>query len=76
MTTANMADGTRGRNIKVCPVELVCRGFVTGSTAQLLREVGVRGQAQRGAFKEFTNETEKSNHCLQLNRRDEVWAAS
>lgn len=35
----------RGWRVRVCPVEVGCRGFVVSSTARLLREVGVKGQA-------------------------------
>lgn len=37
----------KGWKIKVCPVEMGCRGFVASTTAKLLREVEVRGQGHR-----------------------------
>ncbi len=37
----------RGWKVNVHPVEVGCRGFVASSTTRLLKEVGIRGQAQR-----------------------------
>ena len=65
----------RGWNVKVCPVEVGCRGFVASSTTRLLKEVGIRGQAQRKAVKELANAAERSSHWLWLKRRDARWAA-
>ena len=65
----------RGWNVKVCPVEVGCRGFVASSTTRLLKEVGIRGQAQRKAVKELANVAERSSHWLWLKRRDAIWAA-
>lgn len=45
---------------------------VCGSTAttRLLKEVGIRGQAQRKAVKELAAAAERSSHWLWLKRRD------
>ena len=65
----------RGWNVKVWPVEVGCRGFVARSTARLLKEVGIRGQAQRKAIKELATAAERSSHWLWLKRKDAIWAA-
>ncbi|XP_061886207.1 uncharacterized protein LOC133636324 isoform X3 [Entelurus aequoreus] len=65
----------RGWNVKVWPVEVGCRGFVASSTTKLLKEVGIRGQAQRKAIKELSTAAERSSHWLWLKRRDAAWAA-
>lgn len=64
----------RGWNVKVWPVEVGCRGFVARSTTRLLKEVGIRGQAQRKAIKELAKAAERSSHWLWLKRRDATWA--
>ena len=64
----------RGWNVKVWPVEVGCRGFVASSTTRLLKEVGIRGQAQRRAIKELATAAERSSHWLWLKRRDPSWA--
>ena len=65
----------RGWKARFRPVEVGCRGFVASSTAKLLREVGVRGQAHRQAIKELANTAERSSHWLWLKRSDTIWAA-
>ena len=65
----------RGWNVKVWPVEVGCRGFVASSTTRLLKEVGIRGQAQRKAIKELATAAERSSHWLWLKRKDAIWAA-
>ena len=65
----------RGWKARVRPVEVGCRGFVASSTAKLLREVGVRGQAHRQAIKELANTAERTSHWLWLKRSDTIWAA-
>ncbi len=74
---ANLAAEAEGRgwNVKVWPVEVGCRGFVARSTTGLLKEVGIRGQAQRRAIKELSAVAEQSSHWLWLKRRDTMWAA-
>ena len=74
---ANLAAEAEGRgwNVKVWPVEVGCRGFVARSTARLLKEVGIRGQAQRKAIKELATAAERSSHWLWLKRKDAIWAA-
>ena len=65
----------RGWKARVCPVEVGCRGFVASSTAKLLREVGIRGQAHRQAIKELANTAERTSHWLWMKRSDTMWAA-
>ncbi|KAK0139173.1 Retrovirus-related Pol polyprotein from type-2 retrotransposable element R2DM [Merluccius polli] len=74
---ANLAAEAEGRgwNARVWPVEVGCRGFVARSTTRLLKEVGIRGQAQRKAIKELATAAERSSHWLWLKRRDAAWAA-
>lgn len=64
----------RGWKIKVCPVEVGCRGFVASTTAKLLREIGIRGQAQRQAKRKLANTVERTSHWLWLKRADITWA--
>jgi len=49
-----------------------CRGFVVNSTKRFLKEVGIRGQAQRKTIKELATAAERSSHWLWL-RRKETW---
>ncbi len=60
--------------MKVCPVEVECRGFVSSST-KLLREIEVREQTHRRAIKELADTAEKTSHWLWMKRRDIVWPA-
>ncbi|KAM3863017.1 neuronal PAS domain-containing protein 4-like [Diretmus argenteus] len=45
----------RGWKAKVCPVEVGCRGFVGKSTIRLLKDLGIRGQAQRQPIKALSD---------------------
>ncbi|TWW54580.1 hypothetical protein D4764_0274410 [Takifugu flavidus] len=74
---ANLAAEAEGRgwSVKVWPVEVGCRGFVSRTTTKLLKEMGIRGQAQRRAVKELAATAEQSSHWLWLKRRDISWAA-
>ncbi|KAL3976668.1 homeobox protein Meis3 [Sarotherodon galilaeus] len=65
----------RGWKIKVRPVEVGCRGFVASTTAKLLREIGIRRQAQQQAIRELANTAERTSHWLWLKRADITWAA-
>lgn len=65
----------RGWNVKVWPVEVGCRGFVARTTTKLLKEVGIRGQAQRRVVKKLASAAEQSSHWLWLKRKDTTWAA-
>ncbi|KAL7834876.1 hypothetical protein SRHO_G00291340 [Serrasalmus rhombeus] len=60
----------RGWTVLVCPVELGCRGFVANSTIRLLKEVGIRGQAQRRTIKELATTAERNSHWLWLQRKE------
>ncbi|KAL7877460.1 hypothetical protein SRHO_G00041030 [Serrasalmus rhombeus] len=65
----------RGWTVLVCPVEVGCRGFVANSTIRLLKEVGIRGQAQRRTIKELATTAERSSHWLWLRRKEMAWGA-
>ncbi|KAL7831254.1 hypothetical protein SRHO_G00307570 [Serrasalmus rhombeus] len=65
----------RGWTVLVCPVEVGCRGFVANSTIRLLKEVGIRGQAQRRTIKELATTAERSSHWLWLRRKKMTWGA-
>ena len=65
----------RGWTVLVRPVEVGCRGFVANSTIRLLKEVGVRGQAQRRTIKELATAAERSSHWLWLRRKEMAWGA-
>ncbi len=64
----------RGWKVNVRPVEVGCRGFVASSTTRLLKEVGIRGQAQRKTIKGLATAAERSSHWLLLKRKETVWA--
>lgn len=55
------------------PVEVGCRGFVGGSAARLLRDIGCSGAGSRRAIKELAEEAEKGSFWLWLRRRERVW---
>lgn len=63
----------RGWSMKVYPVKVGCRGFVANSTTRLLKEVCIRGQAQRKNIKELATVTERSIHWLWLRRKETAW---
>ncbi|TWW71679.1 hypothetical protein D4764_16G0001760 [Takifugu flavidus] len=73
---ANLAAEAEGRgwSVKVWPVEVGCRGFVSRTTTKLLKEMGIRGQAQRRVVKELAATAEQSSYWLWLKRRDILWA--
>ena len=50
----------RGWKVRICPVEVECRGFVAKSVVSLLRELGVSGQSVRKIVKEVSDEAVKS----------------
>lgn len=52
-------------------LQRLCRQF----PIRLLREVGIRGQAQRKAIKEFATAVEQSGHWLWLKCKDATWPA-
>uniref|UniRef100_A0A3P9H1W7 Reverse transcriptase domain-containing protein n=1 Tax=Oryzias latipes TaxID=8090 RepID=A0A3P9H1W7_ORYLA len=65
----------QGWSVKVRPVEVGCRGFVATSTPRLLREMGVRGKAQRQAIKDLSQAAEKGSQWLWIKRKDLTWAS-
>lgn len=64
----------RGWKAKICPVEVGCRGFVGKSTIRLLKNLGIRGQAQRQAIKTLSGAAEEASRWLWMKRRDSSWA--
>ena len=64
----------RGWKAKVCPVEVGCRGFVGKTTTRLLKDLGIRGQAQRQAIKALSSAAEWASQWLWVKRRDATWA--
>ena len=64
----------RGWKAKVCPVEVGCRGFVGKTTTRLLKDLGIRGQAQRQAIKALSRAAEWASRWLWVKRRDATWA--
>ena len=57
-----------GWKAKVCPVEVACRGFVGKTTTRLLKDLGIRGQAQRQAIKVLSSTEEQGSWWLWLKR--------
>ena len=43
----------RGWKVRICPVEVGCRGFVAKSVVSLLRELGISGQRVRKIVKKM-----------------------
>ena len=66
----------RGWKTRVCPVEVGCRGFVGKSTTRLLKDMGVRGQAQRQAIKNLSSAAEQASRWLWIKRQDSNWATN
>ncbi|XP_063058330.1 uncharacterized protein LOC134451862 [Engraulis encrasicolus] len=58
----------------VLPVEVGCRGFVGRSVTSLLKDMGIRGQAQRQSIKALARAAEKASQWLWIRRRDNTWA--
>ncbi|KAJ8369267.1 hypothetical protein SKAU_G00092950 [Synaphobranchus kaupii] len=73
---AELAAGAEqhGWKAKVCPVEIGCRGFVGMSTTRLLKDIGIRGQAQRLAIKSLFGAAERISQWLWIKKRDNTWA--
>ena len=49
-----------GWKAKVCPVEVGCRGFV-GKSTRFLKNMGIRGQAQRQSIKDLSNAAKQAS---------------
>ena len=54
----------RGWKVRICPVEVGCRGFVAKSVVSLLRELGGSGQSVRKIVKEVSDEAVKSSQRI------------
>ena len=65
----------RGWEIRICPVELGCRGFVK-SVVSLLRELGVSGQSVRKIVKEMSDEAVRSSQWIWIRRSNSSWGPS
>lgn len=66
----------RGWRKRAGPLDVGCRGCVASTTAKLLREVGIRGQAQRQTIKELANTAEGTRATGWLKRSDTTWAST
>ena len=54
----------RGWKVRICPVEVGCRGFVAKPVVSLLRELGVSGQSVRKIVKEVSDQAVKSSQWI------------
>lgn len=59
---------------KVCPVEVGCKGFIGMSTTRLLKEMGIRGQAQRQAIETFSGVAERASEWFWIKWKDNTLA--
>ena len=66
----------RGWKVRVCPVEVGCRGFGAKSVVSLLRELGVSGQRVRKIVKEVSDEAVKSSQWIWIRRSSSSWGPS
>ncbi len=64
----------RGWRASVRPVEVGCRGFIATSTLNLLKELGIHGQALRRTIRETSDTAEHCSRWLWLRRKDPRWA--
>ncbi|KAK0136753.1 Retrovirus-related Pol polyprotein from type-2 retrotransposable element R2DM [Merluccius polli] len=64
----------RGWKATVRPVEVGCRGFVGRSVPGLLKDMGIRGQAQQQTIKALSSAAERASQWLWIRRRDNSWA--
>lgn len=64
----------RGWKAMVRPVEVGCRGFIATSTLNLLKELGIHGQALRHTIREAADTAERCSQWLWMRRKDPGWA--
>lgn len=64
----------QGWNVKICPVEVGCQGFVATSTIRLMKDLGISGQALSQAIKETSRAVEWRSQWLWLKRKDLCWS--
>ena len=63
----------RGWKVRICPVEVGCRGFVAKSVVSLLRKLGISGQSVREIVKEVSDEAVKSSQWIWIRRNSSSW---
>lgn len=61
-----------GQKSRVSPVEVGCSGFIGKSTTRLLKDMGIRGQAQGQALKALSGAAERARQWLWIKRRDNI----
>ena len=66
----------QGWKVRICPVEVGCRGFVAKSVVSLLRELDVSGQSVRKIVKEVSDEAVKSSQWIWIRRSKSSWGPS
>ena len=66
----------QGWKVRICPVELGCRGFVAKYVVSLLRELCVSGQSVRKIVKEVSDEAVKSSQWIWIRRNNSSWVPS
>lgn len=62
-----------GQKSRVSPVEVGCSGFIGKSTTRLLKDMGIRGQAQCQALKALSGAAERARQWLWIKRRGNIW---
>ena len=63
----------RGWKVRVCPVEVGCRGFVARSVVSLVRELGASGQSVRKIVKDMSDEAARSSQWIWMRRSNGSW---
>ena len=66
----------RGWKVRICPVEVGCKGFGAKSVVSLLRELGVSGQSVRKIVMEMSDEAVKSSQWIWIRRSNSSWGPS
>ena len=66
----------RGWKVRICPVEVGCRGFVARSDVSLLRELGGSGQSVRKIVKDMSDEAARSSQWIWMRRNNGSWGPS
>ncbi|ONI45659.1 hypothetical protein AN642_00180 [Epulopiscium sp. SCG-B10WGA-EpuloA2] len=66
----------RGWKVRICPVEVGCRGSVARSVVSLLRELGGSGQSVRKIVKDMSDEAVKSSQWIWMRRNNGSWGPS
>jgi len=66
----------RGWKVRIRPVDVRGRGFVSKSVVSLLRELGISGQSVRKIVKEMADEAVKSSQWIWIRRSNSIWGPS